>query len=117
LKKSKKKQLFLLSGEKWKKIKESLFKATTARFSENIMNVIESAARDFGYSTFTMMSRGFHDANNVATFAPAGMIFIPCKDGISHGVEEFATEEDIEKGANILLHTVLILAQQEEKLE
>ena len=64
-----------------------------------------------------MMSRGFHDANNIATIAPTGMLFIPCKDGISHSVEEFVSEKDIEKGANVLLHTVLNLAQQEDALQ
>lgn len=98
-------------------IKESLFNASTVRFSERIMNEIETVAEDLGYSTLKVISRGFHDANNIATIAPAGMIFIPCKDGISHSVEESVSEKDIEKGANVLLHTVLKLAQQEGPLE
>lgn len=88
-----------------------------ANFSKRIMNEIEKVTRDFGYSTLRMLSGGGHDANNIATIAPTGMIFIPCKDGISHSEEEFASEKDIEKGANVLLNTVLNLAQQEDTFE
>src|SRR5699024_850520 len=58
-------------------IKESLFKASTAYFSEPIRNEIETVVQDLGYTSLKMMSRGFHDANNIATIAPTGMLFIP----------------------------------------
>jgi N-carbamoyl-L-amino-acid hydrolase len=38
------------------------------------------------------------------------MIFIPCKDGISHAPDEMISWEDLEKGANLLLHTLVRLA-------
>jgi N-carbamoyl-L-amino-acid hydrolase len=41
---------------------------------------------------------------------PAAMIFVPCKDGISHNELEDATQADCTAGANVLLHTVLKLA-------
>jgi N-carbamoyl-L-amino-acid hydrolase len=41
---------------------------------------------------------------------PAAMIFVPCKDGISHNELEDATQADCAAGANVLLHTVLRLA-------
>jgi N-carbamoyl-L-amino-acid hydrolase len=41
---------------------------------------------------------------------PAAMIFIPCKDGISHNELEDATQADCTAGANVLLHTTLALA-------
>jgi beta-ureidopropionase / N-carbamoyl-L-amino-acid hydrolase len=88
-----------------------------AHFSKRIVKEIEAVTRDFGYSTLHMLSGGGHDANNIASIAPTGMIFIPCKDGISHNVKEFASEEHIEKGANVLLNTVLNLAQQEDSLD
>ena len=39
--------------------------------------------------------------------APAGMIFIPCKDGISHNEIESATPQQITAGCNVLLHAML----------
>jgi beta-ureidopropionase / N-carbamoyl-L-amino-acid hydrolase len=39
--------------------------------------------------------------------APTAMIFVPCKDGISHNEVEYASPEACEDGANVLLHAVL----------
>jgi len=52
-----------------------------------------------------------HDAQVVGKVAPAGMIFVPSKDGRSHSPLEFTADEDIERGANVLLHTLLELAR------
>jgi beta-ureidopropionase / N-carbamoyl-L-amino-acid hydrolase len=41
---------------------------------------------------------------------PAAMVFVPCKDGISHNELEDATQADCAAGANVLMHTVLALA-------
>jgi N-carbamoyl-L-amino-acid hydrolase len=38
------------------------------------------------------------------------MIFVPCKDGVSHNELEDATQADCTAGANVLMHTVLALA-------
>jgi len=40
------------------------------------------------------------------------MIFVPCKDGLSHNEAESATREDLEAGCNVLLHAVLKLANR-----
>ncbi len=51
-----------------------------------------------------------HDACNLNTVMPAAMVFVPCKDGISHNELEDATQADCAAGANVLMHTVLALA-------
>jgi N-carbamoyl-L-amino-acid hydrolase len=43
----------------------------------------------------------------MARLAPAGMIFIPCKDGVSHNEIEDAQPEHITAGCNVLLHAML----------
>ncbi|MEL6272303.1 MAG: M20/M25/M40 family metallo-hydrolase, partial [Chloroflexota bacterium] len=48
-----------------------------------------------------------HDACYVAKRYPTSMIFVPCKDGISHNEAESATQEDLEAGGNVLLQAVL----------
>jgi N-carbamoyl-L-amino-acid hydrolase len=48
-----------------------------------------------------------HDAIYVARLAPAGMIFVPCKDGISHNEIEDAQPAHLEAGCNVLLHAML----------
>jgi N-carbamoyl-L-amino-acid hydrolase len=51
-----------------------------------------------------------HDAQIVSGLAEVGMIFIPCQDGTSHAPAEMINWEDLEKGADVLLHTLLHLA-------
>ncbi len=60
--------------------------------------------------TFRYMPSGAgHDAQDMATIAPTGMIFVPSKGGISHSPKEFTSAEDIANGANVLLQTILVL--------
>jgi N-carbamoyl-L-amino-acid hydrolase len=58
-----------------------------------------------------MISGAGHDATNLATRLPSAMIFVPCKDGISHNEIEDASPEHCAAGADVLLHTVLALAR------
>ena len=60
-----------------------------------------------GYSNMPAVSGAGHDAVYMARLAPAGMIFIPCKDGISHNEIEDAKPEHITAGCNVLLHAML----------
>ncbi|HEV7872730.1 MAG TPA: M20/M25/M40 family metallo-hydrolase, partial [Enterovirga sp.] len=55
-------------------------------------------------------SGAHHDAVLAASVVPSAMIFVPCKDGISHNEAESATKEDCAAGADVLLRTVLALA-------
>jgi beta-ureidopropionase / N-carbamoyl-L-amino-acid hydrolase len=54
-----------------------------------------------------VVSGAGHDAIYVARLAPAGMIFVPCKDGISHNEIEDAQPAHLEAGCNVLLHAML----------
>ena len=51
-----------------------------------------------------------HDACNLANVVPSAMVFVPCKDGVSHNELEDATQADCTAGANVLMHTVLAIA-------
>ena len=53
-----------------------------------------------------------HDSLNIARFAPTTMIFVPCAGGLSHNEAERASPEDLEAGANVLLHAVLAAANE-----
>ena len=59
------------------------------------------------YSAPQMPSRAGHDAWNIARVAPSAMIFIPCRDGISHNEAEFAELDHIVAAANVLLGVVI----------
>ena len=60
-----------------------------------------------GYSARDMISGAGHDAAYVSRVAPAAMIFVPCKDGISHNEAEFSSKEQCAAGAQVLLQAVL----------
>jgi N-carbamoyl-L-amino-acid hydrolase len=79
-------------------------------FSPEVIREVEAACAALGRPARHMPSRGGHDAQNFARFTEAGMIFIPCRDGISHAPEEFAELEDICLGAEVLAHTLVRLA-------
>ena len=77
--------------------------ATDPRLRE----IIAAAAEGRGYRFLRMPSGAGHDAQTVSLVAPIGMIFVPSQKGISHAPEEFTSKEDLAKGANILISTVL----------
>ena len=76
-------------------------------FEPGCIAAVAKAAEKLGYSSMPAVSGAGHDAVYMARLAPAGMIFIPCKDGISHNEIEDAKPEHIEAGCNVLLHAML----------
>ncbi len=76
-------------------------------FHAECVQAVARAAEKLGYSNMTAVSGAGHDAVYMARLAPAGMIFIPCKDGISHNEIEDAKPEHITAGCNVLLHAMI----------
>jgi N-carbamoyl-L-amino-acid hydrolase len=78
--------------------------------SGRIIGIMEEECRRLGYPSLRMTSGAGHDAQIVSGLTETGMIFIPCQDGVSHAPDEMIRWEDLEKGANLLLATLLRLA-------
>lgn len=76
-------------------------------FQPECVEAVGRAAAKLGYSHMPAVSGAGHDAVYMAKLTPSGMIFIPCKDGISHNEIEDAKPEHIEAGCNVLLHAML----------
>jgi N-carbamoyl-L-amino-acid hydrolase len=76
-----------------------------------IQNMMKTQSEKLGYPYMTLPSGAGHDAQIVASVAETGMIFIPSEDGISHSPKEMIKWEDLDKGANLLLHMLLELAR------
>jgi beta-ureidopropionase / N-carbamoyl-L-amino-acid hydrolase len=89
---------------------DAIWRKPPTVFNGKLVDAVETAAKSLGYSNRRITSGAGHDACNLATVVPAAMIFVPCKDGISHNELEDATQADCGAGANVLLHTVLSLA-------
>jgi len=77
------------------------------QFDAGCIAAVRAAAKVSGYSTRDMISGAGHDAAYVSRVAPASMIFVPCKDGISHNEAESSSKEQCAAGAQVLLQAVL----------
>ncbi|GAQ80848.1 ureidoglycolate amidohydrolase [Klebsormidium nitens] len=89
---------------------KTLFAYPPGTGDERILNAIENASNKLGLSSKRMISRGYHDAGLIAQIAPTAMIFIPCRDGLSHHPDEYASPEQIANGVKILALTLAQLA-------
>jgi N-carbamoyl-L-amino-acid hydrolase len=81
-------------------------------FDAACIDAIRAATRTLGYPYCEIVSGAGHDAIYVARVAPTAMIFVPCKDGISHNETEDARPEHLEAGANVLLLAMLSRANR-----
>jgi N-carbamoyl-L-amino-acid hydrolase len=73
----------------------------------NASDNVKVAASKMGYTHMDIYAGAGHDACYMADIVPSGMVFTPCKDGISHNEIEFTTPEQCEAGCNVLLHAML----------
>lgn len=85
-------------------------KTAPVDFDASVVDAVREAAMGLGYSNRDMPSGANHDAKFMAPRCPTGMIFIPCKDGISHNEVEYASPEHCHAGAAVLAETLVRLA-------
>ena len=82
-------------------------------FDQGCIAAVRRAAETCGYAWREMVSGPGHDSCYTARAVPTSMIFIPCKDGLSHNEEEWAEPVHVEAGANVMLQAALVLARAE----
>lgn len=82
-------------------------------FDEACVAAVQKGCDITGVTHQEILSGAGHDACYVAQVSPTSMIFVPCKDGISHNEAESSKQEDLEAGCNVLLHAVLEMASIE----
>jgi N-carbamoyl-L-amino-acid hydrolase len=87
-----------------------LTNAMTLEFPESMRALIRRSATDLGIASLDLFSAAGHDARFLHAICPTGMIFIPCKDGVSHNPLESAKPEDLAIGARVLVHTLVALS-------
>ncbi len=80
-------------------------------FAPAVVDLVETTASRLGHSVRRMPSGAGHDAQMMARLCPTAMVFTPSRDGISHNPREYTAPADLEAGANVLLHTMLALAE------
>jgi N-carbamoyl-L-amino-acid hydrolase len=77
------------------------------RFDPECVASVRRAAAASGCSAREIVSGAGHDAAYVSRVAPTAMIFVPCRDGVSHNEAEFTSKEQCAAGAQVLLQAVL----------
>jgi len=82
-----------------------------ARCDPAIVDALMGACRTHSLSFEQMISRAYHDSLFISRIAPTAMLFIPCRGGVSHRPDEYATPEAIAKGALVLAETLAQLSK------
>lgn len=77
---------------------------------EEILQALERSAVAAGKSYIKMVSRAYHDSSFMARIVPVAMLFIPCRGGVSHRPDEYASPEAIGAGVHVLARTLAELA-------
>lgn len=85
---------------------ERLVRFEPVAFHAGLANEIEASAKRFGFSHRRMTSGAGHDAQMIARIAPAAMIFVPSRNGISHNPREHTDDDQLIAGARVLLDVV-----------
>ncbi len=91
---------------------ETIYEKDSVQLSSRMIETISAAAgNDFDW--IRMPSGAGHDAQSLAPFVPTGMIFVPCRNGISHNPAEWIEENNAADGCQVLFNTVKRLAEEQ----
>jgi N-carbamoyl-L-amino-acid hydrolase len=83
-----------------------------AQSSPHIVQLLEQTCAEQGIAYKKMVSRAYHDSLFMARIAPIAMIFIPCRNGVSHRPDEYAAPADIARGTHVLASVLANLAAE-----
>jgi N-carbamoyl-L-amino-acid hydrolase len=78
--------------------------------SPEILAAIAQGCEEEGLQSREIVARAYHDSSFMAQIAPMAMIFIPCRNGVSHRPDEYAAPEHIVDGVKVLARTLAGLA-------
>jgi beta-ureidopropionase / N-carbamoyl-L-amino-acid hydrolase len=82
-------------------------------FDDRIVDLVEATAERLGHSVHRLPAGAGHDAGLLAGVCPAGMVFTPSHNGISHNPAEHTEPADLDAGADVLLQVLLTLAEED----
>lgn len=89
---------------------EERFHAMPTEFQPLVPDAVERAARAQGLGALRMPSGAFHDAQFMVPLCPTGMIFVPCRDGVSHNPAEYSAPDQLAAGTRVLAQVLAELA-------
>jgi allantoate deiminase len=86
---------------------EQVMEADPIYCNEEMIKLVEESIRERSGSVVSLVSGAGHDAMAMADVTNVAMIFVRCKDGLSHHPDEFVTVEDMGAGAEVLYSTII----------
>src|SRR5665213_598138 len=89
---------------------KEIWRSPAVHYDQGCIDAVRQAASDMGYSHRDIVSGAGHDAGYLARVAPVAMVFVPCKDGLSHNEVEDAAPDDLAAGCNVLMRAMLARA-------
>lgn len=89
------------------------FRALPVAFDPMVVDAVERAAAGQAFGHMRLPSGAFHDAQFVVPVCPTGMIFVPCREGVSHNPAEYSSAEQLAAGTRVLTRAVGELAGAE----
>ena len=89
---------------------QETFHALPVAFSPLVIDAVERAAAEQRCRHMRLPSGAFHDAQFVVPVCPTGMIFVPCRKGISHNPAEYSEPAQLAAGTRVLTQTLAELA-------
>ena len=88
------------------------FHARPSEFAPLVPDAVEAAARAQGLRALRLPSGAFHDAQFIHPLCPTGMIFVPCRAGVSHHPAEYAEPSALAAGTRVLAQVLADLANR-----
>jgi N-carbamoyl-L-amino-acid hydrolase len=82
------------------------------RCAPRVVDTLAKSCETHGLRFERMISRAYHDSLFMSRIAPTAMLFIPCRGGVSHRPDEYASPESIAQGTLVLAETLASLAEQ-----
>lgn len=93
---------------------ETLSRVAPTHFSPDVIELLEQCAHAAGFANSRIVSGAGHDSVHLAKICPTGMVFVPCKDGVSHHESEFANAAQLAAGVQVLAAAAWELANRHE---
>jgi N-carbamoyl-L-amino-acid hydrolase len=78
--------------------------------ASRVTEALSDACGEHHVPFLSMVSRAYHDSLFMSHVTATGMLFIPCREGFSHRPDEYASPEDIARGALVLAEALAKLA-------
>jgi len=82
-----------------------------AQCASAVVDALARACDAHRLSFDRMISRAYHDSLFMSRIAPTAMLFIPCRDGVSHRPDEYSSPEAIAQGTLVLADALRRLAE------